>query len=721
VSVYQNEGGFQVDQLFYPKSVVVVGVSERPDNLARDIVENLFEFQFNGEIFFVGKKGGILFGRRICSSMDDLPEGIDVAVILTPASTVPGILESCGQKGIRWAIVESGGFREYSEEGAQLENEILQIARKWGIRVVGPNGIGIMNIHNGFVVPFRKLRRGPVSKGKISVLAQSGGVLLGYANLLTSANVGLSKFVSMGNKIDLNEIDYLKYLIEDPQTEIIGLYLESLERGRELMEIARSTPKPIIVHKANTGESSRHIARLHTAALANDDRVVEAALRQVDIIRTKDFRSFVNAVKILSLSPMKGKNLVIISRSGGNGVIAADSAERHGFRLLPPDPKLREQFHSLFRAKVIQPTNPLDLGDLFNFDLYTTILQQVLEFPAVHGILFMHGAVAEEKEPSRRFIQAVKDFSIQYQKPVALQYSTDEEELAYIKRALGYPIFAEPEDALMALAVSRDHYRKQNVLKEKPPSFPVDRSRVKNLVQKAKNEKRDLLLPEAFEVLQAYGIPVADYQVAQGKGDLQMAMEKLGKPVALKVVSPEISHKSDVGGVALNLNDFSQAEKAYEKINSLNHGKGVGVLVQKMISDGREVILGSKWDSSFGPVVLFGLGGIFVEILKETSLRVAPINRFEAQEMISEIKGSDILKGLRGEKPLDTEALIESLLRLSQLVVDFPEIEGIDINPVEVLEKGAVAVDARIVLSKQSAEHGVHPTSRCDRDFGGQA
>jgi acetyltransferase len=689
-----------VDQLFYPKSVVVIGVSERSDNLARAIVENLFEFQFNGEIFLVGKKGGILFGRRICTSMEDLRQGIDVAVILTPAPTVPGILESCGQKGIRWAIIETGGFREYSEEGAQLENEILEIARKWGIRIVGPNGIGVMNVHNGFVVPFVKLRRGPVSKGKISILAQSGGVLLTYANLLTSANVGLSKIVSMGNKMDLNEIDYLKYLIEDPQTEIIGLYLESLERGRELMDIARSTSKPIILHKANTGEGSRHIAKLHTAALANDDRVVEAALKQADIIRTKDFRSFVNAVKILSLPPIKGKNLVIISRSGGIGVVAADSAERHGFRLLPPDKNLQERFHSFFRAKVIQPTNPLDLGDLFNFDLYTNILEQVLKFPMVDGILFMHGATGEEKEPSRRFIQAVKDLSIQYQKPVALQYNTDEQELAYIKKALDYPIFTEPEDALTALAISRDHYRKLNILKEKPPFFPVNRSQAEYLLQRARREQRDLLLPEAFEVLQAYGIPVADYQVVQGKGDLQKAMEELGKPVALKVVSPEISHKSDVGGVMLNLNDFSQAEKAYEKMNSLNEGKVAGVLVQKMVLEGKEVILGAKRDPSFGPVVLFGLGGIYVEILKETSLRVAPINRSESEEMISETKGSDIFKGLRGEQPLDTEALVESLLRLSQLVTDFPEIEGIDINPVKVLEKGAIAVDARILLTR---------------------
>ena len=680
--------------------MVVIGVSERPDNLARAIVENLFEFQFNGEIFLVGKKGGILFGRRICTSMEDLREGIDVAVILTPAPTVPGILESCGQKGIRWAIIETGGFREYSEKGAQLENEILEIVRKWGIRIVGPNGIGIMNVHNGFVVPFVKLKRGPVNKGKISILAQSGGVLLTYANLLTSANVGLSKIVSMGNKMDLNEIDYLKYLIEDPQTEIIGLYLESLERGKELMDIARSTSKPIILHKANTGEGSRHIAKLHTAALANDDRVVEAALKQADIIRTKDFRSFVNAVKILSLPPIKGKNLVIISRSGGIGVVAADSAERHGFRLLPPDKALQERFHSFFRAKVIQPTNPLDLGDLFNFDLYTNILEQVLKFPMVDGILFMHGATAEEKEPSRRFIQAVKDLSIQYQKPVALQYNTDEEEMAYIKRALDYPIFTEPEDALTALAISRDHYRKQNILKEKPPLYSVESDRVKSLFQKAKGEKRDPLLPEAFDVLKAYGIPVADYQVVHRKEELKKAMEKMEGPITLKVISPEILHKSDVGGVILNIGHLSEAEEAFEKIKKLSRGGSSDIFIQKMVLDGKEVILGAKRDPSFGPVLLFGLGGIYVEFLQETSLRIAPVNRFEVEEMISELKSTIILKGIRGERPSDRDALIDNLLRLSQLMMDFPEIEGIDINPVKVLEKGAIAVDARILLTR---------------------
>ncbi len=316
------------------------------------------------------------------------------------------------------------------------------------------------------------------------------------------------------------------------------------------------------------------------------------------------------------------------------------------------------------------------------------------------GILFQHGSAGEEKEPSRRLIHAVKELSFRHRKPVALCYFTEEEELAFIKRTFDYPIFTEPSEALSALAVSREYYRKQNVLKEKPITYRVDRGRVKSLLQTAQGEKRDLLLPEAYEVLRAYGIPVADYQIVRQKEDLKKVMNKIGVPVALKIVSQEISHKSDVGGVVLNISRESEAEEAYDKMKRLVKGPSAEVLVQKMVSDGREVILGAKHDPSFGPVLLFGLGGIYVEVFKEISLRVAPINRSEAEEMISELKTSAILKGVRGEKPLDMKALVENLLRLSQLMMDFPEIEGIDINPVKVLEKGAIAVDARIALSK---------------------
>jgi len=687
-----------LEQLFYPKSVVVVGVSENPENLARIIAQNLFEFQFNGEIFLVGRRRGILFGREIYPTMEHLREGIDVSIILTPAHTIPEIMEACGRKKIRWAIIESGGFSEYSEEGAKLEKEVLRIARKWGIRIVGPNGIGVINLENNFVAAFPPLNRKIIRKGKVSLLVQSGGVSLTYLNLLSSANIGVSKMVSMGNKIDLNEIDYLRYLIQDPQTEIIGLYLESIQRGRELLEMARSTSKPIILHKANIGETSKEIAKLHTSALANDDHIVETALKQADIIRAKDFRSFINAVKVLSLPPMKGNDLVILSRSGGIAIIAADSAERYGFRLFPMKKSFQERIHNYFRAKVIKPTNPLDLGDLFDFNLYIKILEQVLKIKGVDGMIFQHAAIGDEIQPSRRLIHTAKELSFRYQKPVAFCYLTEEEELAFIKRTFDFPIFTEPEDALSALAIAREHYRKRSLSKEKPPDYPVDFNRAKRFIRKAQKEKRDPTLPEALEIIRAYGIPVADYRVIYRKEDLMKAMDKIGSPVALKFISKEGIHKSDIGGVALHIDQTKKAEEVYDRMKRIGSQKFVGILVQKMVSEGKEVILGGKRDPSFGPVVLFGLGGIYVEVLKETSLRVAPLCRADAEEMIFEVKGANLLQGVRGERPSDISALVENLLRLSQLMVDFPEIEGIDINPVMVLEKGAIAVDARIIL-----------------------
>ncbi len=689
-----------LEQLFYPKSVVVIGVSENPDNLARVIAQNLFEFQFNGEIFLVGRRKGILFGREIYPSMDYLRKGIDVAIILTPANTIPDIMESCGRKEIRWAIIESGGFSEYSEEGARLEKEVLRIARKWGIRIVGPNGIGVINLENNFVASFPPLNRKAVRKGKVSLLVQSGGVSLTYLNLLSSANLGVSKMVSMGNKIDLNEIDYLRYLIQDPDTEIIGLYLESIQRGRELLDMASTTSKHIILHKANIGETSKEIAKLHTSALANDDQIVDTALRQSGIIRAKDFRSFINAVKILSLPPMKGNDLVILSRSGGIAIIAADSAERYGFRLFPMKKSFQERIHNYFRAKVIKPTNPLDLGDLFDFNLYIKILEQVLKIKEVDGMIFQHAAIGDEVQPSRRLIHTAKELSFRYQKPIAFCYLTEEEELAFIKRTFDFPIFTEPEDALSALAISREYYRKRNLSKEKPPEYSVDFNRAKRLIRRAQKEERDSTLPEALEMIRAYGIPVADFQVVSRKEEIKRAMDRIGSPVAIKLISKELTHKSDIGGVALHIDQIEKAEEAYEFMKRIDKKKFNGVLFQKMVPGGKEVILGGKRDPSFGPVVLFGLGGIYVEVLKETSLRLAPITRADAEEMIFEVKGANLLRGVRGERPSDLSALVENLLRVSRLMLDFPEIEGIDINPLIVLEKGAIAVDARIMIRR---------------------
>jgi acetyltransferase len=424
-----------VDQLFYPKSVVVIGVSESPDNLARTIVENLLEFQFNGEIHLVGKNEGTLFGKKIYTSLGDLRDEIDVAVVLTPSHTVPGILEgTAAEKDSLGGSIETGGFDDATREGAGWKKRSSRL-RKWGIRIVGPNGIGIVNVENGFVVPFVGMKRSPVRQGRVSILAQSGGASLTYFNLLSRAYVGISKIVSMGNKVDLDEIDYLRYLANDPQTEIIGLYLESIGKGRALMEIAQTISKPIILHKANIGEGSRQIAKLHTAALANDDQIVEMASKQANIIRTKDFRSFVNSVKAFSIPAMKGDALVIISRSGGLAIIAADSAAMHGFRLHPFTQSFQNRIHSCFGLKVIRPTNPLDLGDIFVSTFMSNPGGGTSNRICERHTLQHWGCREEKGLPGA--VQTVKN-SPPVSKPIASATSRTRKKLAFVTRTIGY-------------------------------------------------------------------------------------------------------------------------------------------------------------------------------------------------------------------------------------------------------------------------------------------
>jgi len=503
--------------MFYPTSVAVVGVSPNPDNLGRNIVLNLQEFGFQGIIYEVGISGGIFAGRRIFKSVADIPDQVGLAVILTPARTIPGILEECGQKGIRWAVIESAGFSEYGEEGKALEQQVLAVARKWGIRFIGPNGIGIINMENGLCVPFPLLKR-TVEPGDISIISQSGGMGLSIINMMSSENLGLNKFISAGNMLDTSAEELLEYLIEDPGTRLICLYLETIRDGRRLMGIARRSPKPILAIKANIGSLSRNIASSHTASLSSDDAVVDAAFRQCGIVRVNDIDALGAYLKILKLPPMRGDNLAVVSRSGGHAVVAADACETFGFRL-PEFPKsFLEEIEKHFRASVIKLTNPLDLGDLFDLEVYRRIVEQTLRQEDVDGFVFLHTYVAgAETEGSRELIRSVAGLSSQYNKPVAICISADNEEMAYLKKQLRYPLFTNPVECIRALRMSLDYQRQRAARQsdEEPPRFPVDRQVVSDLIAKARAEGRNLLLHEAAAVLQAYGIPMARFRVAR--------------------------------------------------------------------------------------------------------------------------------------------------------------------------------------------------------------
>lgn len=694
-------------EIFYPASVAVIGVSAKPTNLGRNIVANLVEYGFDGIVYAVGPSGGMIETRRIYRAVGDIPDHVDLAVILTPAQTVPTILEECGKKGIRFAIIETAGFREYTEEGQRLENEISEIAEKYEIQFVGPNCIGAINMENGMCVPFPRLTKF-VKQGDVSMITQSGGVGMSALNLMANEGLGLNKFVSVGNMLNIDAEDMLEYLITDEGTSLIFMYLESIRDGRRLMEIAKKSPKPVVIFKANIGELGKNIAQSHTASLASDDKIVDAAFQQAGIIRVNSATTVGNNLKILSLPPMRGKNLAIVSRSGGHAVIAADATELAGFNLGHfPESFLRE-IEGHFRASVIRLTNPLDLGDLFDLDVYAQIFEQTLRLEGVDGIVFLHTSLSEsENLTSRKLLDRMIDLVAKYDKPVAYYISAAAEEVNYLKQNYDFPIFTQVVETIRALEMSHRHYVQSAKVhtKSETPVYKVDRKRASEIISAAKDEKRDLLISEAIQVLDHYGIPTVSSVIAVTVEEAQAEAEEIGYPVAMKIVAEQISHKSDVGGVQLNLRNAPAVAEAFEDMmasisQAYPEAELDGVLMQPMASGGRELILGGRHDPQFGPVVLVGLGGIFVEIFEESQVRVAPLSERTAREMLENLRGYQILAGARGHKAVDIDSVVETLLRLSQLLVDFPEINELDINPLRVFNdgEGSSALDARIIL-----------------------
>jgi len=688
---------------FEPQSVAVVGVSEAPENLGRRIAMNLQEFDFDGIVYLVGPRGGRAFGRRIYKSVSDIPDQVDLAVILVPARHVPDIIDECGHKGIRRAIIESAGFSELGPEGRQAEQRLLEAARRHGMRFIGPNCIGVINRGNGLAVPFPVLKN-VFARGGISIVTQSGGVGLDYLNMLASENLGLARFASIGNKLDVDECDLLEFLVADEQTRIICLYLESISDGRRLMRIARSTDKPILLHKSNTGTLAQEIAQSHTAALSGDDAVVSAALEQVGIARFSTANTLLNFLKVLPLPPLRGKQVAVLSRSGGHAVIAADACEQYGFSLVRFPEDFLRAIEQHFRAQVIRLTNPLDLGDLFDYDVYDRIVERTLGLPQVDGMIFLHTYVsAVEREDSRAFLRRLEEHSFRQGKPVATCVFTDSEEMSLLRRTLPHPVFTTPEDAVRALALLRD-YRHQQLPEPRADASGIDLAAIRTIVERCRAEKRPVLLDEGLEILRAAGLPVAAWAVADSAAQAAAAAQEFGSPVALKLIAPEISHKTDVGGVLVGVEGADWVRRGFERLQQAAREAGVRnpprVLVQRMVSGGTEMIIGAKRDPTFGPTVLAGAGGIFVEVLRDVALKVVPLGDGDLDDMLGRLRVLPLLEGARGRKPRDLEALRECVRQVAELAAACPEIAELDVNPLLVLHQGqgAVAVDARVVL-----------------------
>jgi acetyltransferase len=693
-----------MDKFFNPQSVAVFGVSDKPTNLASGVLFNLSLFNWRGRFYAVGARECEVAGMPVYSSVLDIDDTIDVAVVLAPAKFAPAILRDCAAKGIKRVIIEAGGFNEFDTEGRQLSDETAAIARQHGIRVIGPNCIGTMNAHTKMVLHFSPQKRimGP---GPVGLIAQSGGITMWLEHLAWREGKGFSLAAAVGNKLDVDETDLLEYYLGEPKVERVLMYLESVARGRDFLEVARRGTKPVILFKANTVPQAAKIASSHTAALSNDDAVVEAASRQAGVWRAHTAQEMLNALNGLAMKPCRGNRLMIVSRSGGHAVMLADAAARHGFELIDPPKSFYEVMDRLIPVTRITRQNPLDIGDVFDLRVHSRVVAEALKIGEADAVVFFHtvGTAVEAAGPEmlRPFVELAQTAEV----PLAVGMLFQGGDIVPLKQELGYPIFETPDDLLEGLAINRDYYRRRERRDRPRDTAVIERDAEKAETILGRESGSALPADQALELMQAYGIHLPPHRLAADQGDVAAAVEAVAGPCALKAVSAQALHKSDLGGVALNLGSPEQATRAAaamgKRIRDRVPGAVIdGYLVQAMAPEGVEAIVGARRDASFGPIVLLGMGGIYVEIFKSVSIRVWPIDRTDVMEMIEELPAAPILEGARGAKPCDLDALADTVLRVGTLIADHPQVQEIDLNPVRVYPRGALVLDARVILER---------------------
>jgi acetate---CoA ligase (ADP-forming) len=608
-----NEARSVLDKFFYPDSILVIGVSPAPTNLGRNIVYNLLSSGYKGEVLSAGRTPGVVLGQRISLSIEEIGRPVDLAVVLTPAATVPDILDRCGKIGIRRVVVESGGFTEMSEQSLPIEDACREACTRHSIRMIGPNCLGVTNMEAGVVLPFMPMGR-TIKKGRVSILAQSGGVGLSYMGFLAEENIGINKFVSMGNKLDTDENDLLEYLIEDPGTQIILVHLESFSAGRRFLEIASRSPKPILVHKTNRFQASAEIARSHTGAMFADDLLVDFALEQAGCVRVNTMADAMDCIKILTLPPLKGSRLAVVSRSGGHAVIAADACGHYDFQLPPFPEDFLKRIEEKMRGKVIRLRNPMDLGDLFDLAFYERIVEEILLHNEADGVLLVHGyQKGFEQEDSRVLVKRVEELVGRHRKPVAVVMITEAVELAYLKANSRIPIFHAPENAMRALHLSHRVAAGHRTDAPYEPPGGIDFESARRIVETA-SARGHCLLSESLELLKAYGIPIPEFRLARSGEEAASMLPEIGGPVAVKVNQPHVDHKTDSGLVSLNCRTEEDMHACFASFRRSLDSQDVEIVIQPMIRGFRETIVGGRSDRVFGPVVVFGLGGIFVEV-----------------------------------------------------------------------------------------------------------
>ncbi len=693
--------------IFKPESVAVIGASRTPGKVGHTLLRNLMECGFRGDVYPINPHAEEILGVKCYPSVLKVPGEIELAVIAVPAPIVLQVAEECGRKGVKALIVISAGFREIGREGAEREHRLLEIARRYGMRVQGPNCLGVIDTYTPLNLSFAPAMP---RRGSIAFISQSGALGTAALDWAMGEGIGFSHFISLGNKADLNEVDFLEALGGDEAVKAIILYVESIEHGQRFMEVAGevSRRKPIIVLKGGVSKAGSRAAGSHTGALVGSYTAYKAAFRKSGVLSTEGVEELFNYAVALTEQPLpRGEGIVIVTNAGGPGIVFTDLCERYGVKLA----RLSPETHRALREGLPPEAatgNPIDvLGDA-KADRYRYALERVLADGHVHAaaVILTPQAMTESLGTARVIVEMGERFSEKPLMAVFMGGGEVEEAVRYLKEH-GVPCFDFPEKAVRTLSALYTYARYLKRPVERPTRFEdVDIDRVREIIRRARGDRRVVLLPhEASEVVRAYGVEAPKMRVATSEAEAVNYAEELGYPVVLKIVSPDILHKTDIGGVVLNLSSAEEVRSAYRGIMArvsrhMPQARLYGVLVSKMVPQGREMIIGMSRDVQFGPLIMFGLGGIYVNFLRDVSFALAPLSRREAAEMIRETKAYTLLRGIRGEKPADLKALEEVILRVGQLSVDFPEILEMDINPLMVYEegRGCIAVDVKITL-----------------------
>jgi acetyltransferase len=706
-----------LQSFFTPNSIAVIGASTNTSKLGFAVLDNLVNGGFltdGRRVHPINPSSDEILGLKAYADVNDVPDEIDLAIIVIPYPLVPDVLRTCGQKGIPGVIIISAGFREAGMEGLQREQELLEIAKEYGIRIVGPNCLGVIDTITPMNASFSA---GMPPQGPMDFMSQSGALGTAILDWAQAGRLGLSKFVSLGNKADVNEIDLLGAWANDPGSRVILSYIEGLPDGGEFIRVARQVTKvkPVVALKSGVTQAGSRAVSSHTGSLAGSEEAYNAAFRQAGVIRANSLQDlFDYALAFGYLPPLKGDRIAIVTNAGGPGILATDALERAGLTLARFKPECIRALET-FLPDAASAANPVDvLGDA-RADRYRFALEQVVADPGVDGVMVILTPQAmTEIEGTAEVIAEIKE---EVDLPILACFMGEArvEVGTKVLDRTNIPNFAFPERAALAYKAMSQYRVYQAEPLPEYESFVVDTKAVRQVIDKVLDDGRvSIGDAEAREILQAYGLQIPASKLASNAEQAVQIATELGYPVVLKVASPDILHKTDVGGVKVGLQDAEAVRDAFDLITYrsqryLPEARLWGCLVQKMVPQGLEILIGMNRDPQFGPLVTFGLGGIYVETLKDVAFRIAPFSRQEAEDMIKEIKAHALLDGVRGESPADKHALLEAILRIGQMVQDFPEIAELDINPFMLYRdgQGGIAIDMRLILDVKERRNSI--------------